>query len=119
MWRLSIAMFGVAFVPVAHLLVRQLFNARIALLGTAMATFSVWLVMQSRIGWDVMPSLFFFAAGIYALMVSLRSRSLWGAGYRWLDFRRRTLYQQSLFLLLHGSYGGHCRRNRGQSVLAP
>ncbi len=76
MWRLSIAMFGVALIPVAHLLVRHLFNVRIALLTTAMITFCVWFVMQSRIGWDVMPSLFFLIAGLYIMFVGLSTRRI-------------------------------------------
>ncbi len=76
MWKLSIAVFGVALVPVTHLLVKRLFNVRIALITTALLTFCVWLIMQSRIGWDVMPSLFFFVAGIYLLFVGLDSKRI-------------------------------------------
>ncbi len=75
--RLSTAFLGVAFIPMSYLLVRTLLPARIALITAALVAFSVWFVIQSRLGFPMMMSVFMAAASLYLLVFAIQSRRPW------------------------------------------
>ena len=77
MLRLSVAIIGAALIPIALLLVRQLFGVRIALITTGLMTFSLWFIIQSRIGWQLVHSTFMFIAGMWLLFAGYKSRKGW------------------------------------------
>lgn len=78
--RLSAVLPGVALIPVAYLLMRQLFSARTAVLTAAFLTFHIWVVVFSRIAFPAMPAVFCFTAGIWLLVAGVRSNRSWAAG---------------------------------------
>ena len=78
--RLAAALPGVALIPVAWLLMRQLFSARTAVLTAAFIAFHVWLVALSRIAFPAMPAVFCFTAGVWLLIAGVRSERSWVAG---------------------------------------
>ena len=84
--RLSAALPGIALIPVAYLLMRELFSARTAVLTAAFVTFHVWLIALSRIAFPAMPAVFCFAAGIWLLIAGARSNRPWVAGLGGLLF---------------------------------
>ena len=78
--RLSAALPGVALIPVAYLLMRELFSARAAALTAAFVTFHVWFLALSRIAFPVTPAVLCFAAGVWLLLAGARSNRRWLAG---------------------------------------
>ena len=78
--RLSAVLPGVALIPVAYLLMRQLFSARTAILTAAFLTFHVWLLVFSRIAFPTMPAVLCFTAGIWLFVAGIRSNRWWAAG---------------------------------------
>ena len=78
--RWSAALPGVALIPVAYFLMRQLFPARTAILTAAFLTFHVWFLVFSRIAFPAMPAVFCFAAGVWLLIAGVRSDRSWAAG---------------------------------------
>ena len=77
MLRLSVAILGAALIPIAHLLVRRLFGVRIALITTGLMSFSLWFIIQSRIGWQLQHSAFMFITGMWLLLAGFNSRRGW------------------------------------------
>ena len=111
--RLSAVLPGVALIPVAYLLMRQLFSARTAILTAAFLTFHVWLLVFSRIAFPTMPAVLCFTAGIWLLIAGIRSNRWWAAGLGgvlfglgWYTYKSFPLYAAGvwgiliLFLLL-------------------
>ena len=78
--RLSAVLPGVALIPAAYLLMRQLFSARTAVLTAAFLTFHVWVLVFSRIAFPAMPAVFCFTGGILLLIAGVRSNRWWVAG---------------------------------------
>ena len=111
--RWSAVLPGVALIPVAYFLMRQLFPARTAILTAAFLTFHIWLLVFSRIAFPAMPAVFCFAASIWLLIAGVRSNRWWTAGLggilfglRWYTYKSFPLYAVAvwgvlvLFLLL-------------------
>lgn len=78
--RLSAALPGVALIPAAYLLMRQLFSARAALLTAAFLSFHVWFIVLSRIAFPAMLSALCFVAAMWLLITGVRSNRAWVAG---------------------------------------
>ena len=78
--RLSAALPGVALIPIAYLLLRQLFSARTALLTAAFLTFYVWFLVFSRIALPAMPAVLCFTGSMWLLIAGVRSNRSWIAG---------------------------------------
>ena len=78
--RWSAVLPGVALIPVAYLLMRQLFPARTAILTAVFLTFHVWVLVFSRIAFPAMPAVFCFAASIWLFIAGVRSNRWWVAG---------------------------------------
>ena len=97
--RLSAVLPGVALVPVAYLLMRQLFSARTAVLTAAFLTFHVWVLVFSRIAFPATPAVFCFAASMWLLIAGVRS-SRWRVaglggvlfGLGWYTYKSFPLY---------------------------
>ena len=111
--RWSAVLPGVALIPVAYFLMRQLFPARTAILTAAFLTFHIWLLVFSRIAFPAMPAVFCFAASIWLLIAGVRSNRWWTAGLGgilfglgWYTYKSFPLYAVAvwgvlvLFLLL-------------------
>lgn len=112
--RLSAVLPGVALIPVAYFLMRQLFSARTAILTAAFLTFHVWLIVFSRIAFPAMPAVLAFAAGVWLLIAGIRSERSWVAGLGgvlfglgWYTYKPFPFFAAGvlgvliLFLLLH------------------
>ncbi|MDE2838851.1 MAG: glycosyltransferase family 39 protein [Chloroflexota bacterium] len=78
--RLSAALPGVVLIPVAYLLVRQLFSARTAVITAAFLTFHVWFLVFSRVALPAMPAVLCFTGSMWLLIVGVRSKQSWVAG---------------------------------------
>ena len=78
--RLSTALPGVVLIPVAYLLMRQLFSARTAIITAAFLTFHVWFLVFSRIAVPAMPAVLCFAGSMWLLIAGYRSNRPWVAG---------------------------------------
>ena len=101
------ALAGVALIPVAYLLMRQLFSARTAILTTAFVTFHIWFLVYSRIALPAMPAVFCFAAGVWLLIAGVRSNRPWVAGLGgglfglgWYTYQAFPLYAAAIWGLL-------------------
>ncbi len=79
MLRLSSVLPGTAMIPLCYLMVRMFYPMRVALLAAVVATFFVWFLVQSRIGFPIPLSVFMAAAGIYLLLCAVRRQRLWVA----------------------------------------
>ena len=75
--RLASALPGVAIVPVGYLLVRGLFPFRVAILSAALAAVSFWFVIQSRIAFGGIVSVFMALLAMWLLTAAVRSRRKW------------------------------------------
>lgn len=71
--RLSTVVLGTIIIPVTYLLVRLLFTPRIALLTATLATFSVWYLIQSRLGWPLILSILLLLLCMYFLIWGWRT----------------------------------------------
>ena len=105
--RLSAVLPGVAFIPIAYLLMRQLFSARTAILTAAFLTFHVWVLVFSRIAFPAMPAVFCFTAGIWLLIAGVRSNRSWAAGLGgvlfglgWYTYKSFPLYAAAVWGVL-------------------
>lgn len=71
--RLSAALPGVALIPIAYLLMRQLFSARTAAITAAFLTFHVWFLVFSRIALPAMPAVLCFTGSMWLLIAGVRT----------------------------------------------
>ena len=72
--RLASALPGAAVVPVGYLLVRRLFSFRVALLSAALTAVSFWFVIQSRIAFGGITSVFMALLTMWLLAAAVQSR---------------------------------------------
>ena len=79
MVRLAMALLGTFTVPVAYLLFRLLFSARVGFLAAALIAFSFWHLVYSRAGWTIVPAVFLLLLSLYLFFLG------WRRG-RWLLF---------------------------------
>ena len=105
--RMSAALSGVALIPVAYLLMRQLFSARTAVLTAAFLTFHVWFLVMSRVALPAMPVVLCFAASSWLLIAGARSNRPWMAGLGgalfglgWYTYKAFPLYAAAVWGLL-------------------
>ena len=75
--RLASALPGIAMIPVGYLLVRILFNFRVALITTALLTMSFWFVIQSRIAFGGVAGVFMAILAMALLVAAVQSRRWW------------------------------------------
>ena len=81
--RLSMAILGIATVPLAHLLFRISFGRWVAIFGIVALTFSYWHLHYSRIGFMVISMPLATTLGAIAVLWAMRSAKRWswfGAG---------------------------------------
>ena len=97
--RLSAVLPGVALIPIAYFLMRQLFSARTAVLAAAFVTFHVWVLVFSRIAFPAMPAVLCFTAGVWLLIAGVRSNRWWPAalggvlfGLGWYTYKSFPIY---------------------------
>ena len=72
--RLASAIPGAAIIPVAYLLIRSLFPFRVAVLSAVLATFSFWFVVQSRIAFPGVTSVFMALLAMWLIVAAVQSR---------------------------------------------
>jgi len=72
--RLTSALWGTAFVPLAYLLSRELYNDRVGLWSAALAATTVWSLNLSRVGFRAVSMLPIAAAGLWCLVRALHRR---------------------------------------------
>ncbi len=77
--RLSAALPGVVLIPIAYLLMRQLFSARTAVITAAFLTFHVWFLVFSRIALPAMPAVLCFTGSTWLLIAGVRANRWWAA----------------------------------------
>ena len=77
--RLASAIPGAAIVPVGYLLVRRLFSVRAALVTAALLTFSLWFIIQSRIAFAGITSVFMALLAMWLLVAAVQQRQSWTA----------------------------------------
>ncbi len=75
--RLSMALFGIATVPAAHLLLRLGFGRWVALFGTTALTVSYWHLHFSRLGFGLISLAFIGTLAATALLWAMRSKWRW------------------------------------------
>ena len=75
--RLSMALFGIATIPAAHLLLRLGFGRWVALFGTTALTFSYWHLHFSRLGFGLISLAFVATLAAAALLWAMRSKWRW------------------------------------------
>ncbi|MCY4581219.1 MAG: glycosyltransferase family 39 protein [Chloroflexi bacterium] len=97
--RLSAVLPGVALIPIAYFLMRQLFSARTAVLTAAFLIFHVWILVFSRIAFPTMPAVLCFTAGVWLLIAGVRSNRRWPAalggvlfGLGWYTYKTFPVY---------------------------
>ena len=73
--RLASAIPGAAIIPVGYILVRSLFPFRVALLSAVLATFSFFFVIQSRIAFGGITSVFMALLAMWLIVRAVQSRS--------------------------------------------
>ena len=81
--RLASAIPGAAIIPVGYFLVRSLFPFRVALLSAALLAFSFFFVIQSRIAFGGITSVFMALLAMWLIVAAVQSRRWWlavGAG---------------------------------------
>ncbi len=77
--RLTSAIPGVAIIPVGYLLVRSLFPFRVAILSAALVAVSFWFVIQSRIAFGGITSVFMALLAMWLLVAAVQSKRKWVA----------------------------------------
>ena len=77
--RLASAIPGAAIIPVGYLLVRSLWPFRVAILSAAMLTFSFWFVIQSRIAFGGITSVFMALLAMWLIVWAVQSKRRWVA----------------------------------------
>ena len=77
--RLASAIPGAAIVPVGYLLVRSLFPFRVAVLSVVMLTVSLWFIVQSRIAFGGITSVFMALLAMWLIVAAAQSRRPWVA----------------------------------------
>ena len=75
--RLASAIPGIVMVPVCYLLVRSMFPFRVALLASTLLVFSLWFMIQSRIAFGGITSVFMAMLAMWLLIETVRTRRLW------------------------------------------
>ena len=75
--RLASVLPGVALIPVAYILLRSLFPFRLAVVSVALLTFSVWFVIASRMGVQMMFAVFMGFSSMLAALETCRTRRVW------------------------------------------
>ncbi|MBI2866907.1 MAG: glycosyltransferase family 39 protein [Chloroflexi bacterium] len=73
--RLTMALLGAATVPVAYLLIREMFSKRVAFITAALIAFSSWHLTYSRAGWTIVPAALVLLLGLYFFVRGWRSDS--------------------------------------------
>ena len=77
--RLASAIPGVAIIPVGYLLVRSIFPFRVAILTAILLTFSFWFVIQSRIAFGGITSVFMALLAMWLIVAAVQSKRPWVA----------------------------------------
>ena len=78
--RLASAIPGAAIIPVGYLLVRSLYSFRVAIVSAALVTFSFWFVIQSRIAFGGITSVFMALLAMWLIVWAVQSRRVWVGG---------------------------------------
>ena len=77
--RLASVIPGVATIPVAYILLRRVFPYRVAALATAMLAVSIWFIIPSRMGVQMMLTVFLGLSAMLVAHVTLQTRQIaWG-----------------------------------------
>ena len=77
--RLASALPGAAVIPVGYLLVRSLFPFRVAILSAVLVTVSFWFVIQSRIAFGGITSVFVALLAMWLIVAAVQSKRRWVA----------------------------------------
>ncbi len=77
--RLASTIPGIAIIPVGYLLVRSLFPFRVAILSAVMLTVSIWFVIQSRIAFGGITSVFMALLAMWLIVAAVQSKRRWVA----------------------------------------
>lgn len=77
MWlRLASVVAGTALVPAVYMLTRQLLGRGIAIMSTPLIIASSWLIIQSRIAFPMILSVFLFVLSAYLIVEAVKRRHL-------------------------------------------
>ena len=75
--RIVSAVAGTFVVPIVHLFVRRFFPFTVAIVTTALTAFSIYFMLESRIGWPLMLAVFDLFTGLTLLVFSIQYRKPW------------------------------------------
>ena len=75
--RIVSAMAGTLLVPVIYVLMRRFFPLTVSLVTTSLVVFSIYFMLESRIGWPLMLAILELFVGLTLLVFSVQRRIPW------------------------------------------
>ncbi len=75
--RIVSAVAGTLTIPVAHIFMRRFFPFTVVIVTTALTAFSIYFMLESRIGWPLMLAVFELFTGLTLLVFSVQYRKPW------------------------------------------